>query len=117
MSADQASGAGETRAAQEAAMVETSAVQAVAQEAAALETTALETAAEAATLLEIRVNGEPRRCAAGLTLVQVLENLGYRPPLVVVEFNGDILPRQRWSAQTVVESDVLEVVTIVGGGS
>ncbi|MEI7666499.1 MAG: sulfur carrier protein ThiS [Synechococcaceae cyanobacterium ELA263] len=72
---------------------------------------------EAATLLEIRVNGEARRCRAGLTLVQVLETLGYRPPLVVVEFNGDILPRQRWSTQAVVESDVLEVVTIVGGGS
>jgi sulfur carrier protein len=35
----------------------------------------------------------------------------------VVEFNGEILPRQRWAAQTVVESDALEVVTIVGGGS
>ena len=39
------------------------------------------------------------------------------PGLVVVEFNGAILPRDRWSAQAVVESDVLEVVTIVGGGS
>jgi sulfur carrier protein len=37
--------------------------------------------------------------------------------LVVVEFNGTILPRQAWLAQPVVESDVLEVVTIVGGGS
>jgi sulfur carrier protein len=34
-----------------------------------------------------------------------------------VEFNGVILPRQHWAAQTVVESDALEVVTIVGGGS
>ena len=69
------------------------------------------------TTLEIQVNGEPRRCGAGLTLVQVLEGLGYRPQLVVVEFNGAILPRQRWGTQAVVESDVLEVVTIVGGGS
>jgi sulfur carrier protein len=37
--------------------------------------------------------------------------------LVVVEFNGTILPRQAWPTQPVVESDVLEVVTIVGGGS
>ncbi|WP_369795521.1 sulfur carrier protein ThiS [Synechococcus sp. GFB01] len=36
---------------------------------------------------------------------------------MVVEFNGVILPRQRWAEQPVVESDVLEVVTIVGGGS
>jgi sulfur carrier protein len=79
-------------------------------------TTPASPASEAAGL-SIRVNGDPRRCPAGLSLVQVLDSLGYRPQLVVVEFNGEILPRQRWSAQTVVESDVLEVVTIVGGGS
>jgi sulfur carrier protein len=67
--------------------------------------------------ITIQVNGEARRCPAGLSLDQVLEALGYRPQLVVVEFNGEILPRQRWPEQPVVESDVLEVVTIVGGGS
>jgi sulfur carrier protein len=35
---------------------------------------------------------------------------------VVVEFNGAILARSHWPGQEVVESDVLEVVTIVGGG-
>lgn len=67
--------------------------------------------------ITLTVNGEPRRCPAGLRLPEVLEALGYRPQLVVVEFNGTILPRQRWSEQPVVETDVLEVVTIVGGGS
>jgi sulfur carrier protein len=65
----------------------------------------------------IQVNGEPRRCAGGLSLERLLVELGYRPQLVVVEFNGEILPRSRWSGQEVQESDVLEVVTIVGGGS
>jgi sulfur carrier protein len=67
--------------------------------------------------LLVRVNGEVRRCPAGLSLEAALVALGYRPRLVVVEFNGEILPRDRWAAQPVVESDVLEVVTIVGGGS
>ena len=67
--------------------------------------------------ITLTVNGEPRRCPAGLRLPEVLEALGYRPQLVVVEFNGTILPRQRWSEQPVVETDALEVVTIVGGGS
>ena len=79
--------------------------------------TAEEAVGEEAAAVEIQVNGDRRRCAAGQTLVQVLESLGYRPQLVVVEFNGEILPRQHWSAQAVVESDVLEIVTIVGGGS
>jgi len=67
--------------------------------------------------ITIQVNGEARRCPGGLSLDRALEALGYRPQLVVVEFNGAILPRQRWPEQLVVESDVLEVVTIVGGGS
>lgn len=67
--------------------------------------------------ITIQLNGETRRLPAGLDLEQVLLHCGYRPQLVVVEFNGTILPRSRWSAQPVVESDALEVVTIVGGGS
>jgi sulfur carrier protein len=67
--------------------------------------------------INVRVNGEPRICPAGLRLDQLLEVLGYRPQLVVVEYNGNILPRQLWPQQPVVESDELEVVTIVGGGS
>jgi sulfur carrier protein len=71
---------------------------------------------EPGTLL-LRVNGERRLCPSGLCLDVVLVSLGYQPRLVVVEFNGEILPRDRWAAQPVGESDVLEVVTIVGGGS
>ena len=72
---------------------------------------------QAAPPIALQVNGEPRTCPAGLNLNEALEALGYRPQLVVVEFNGAILPRHRWSVQPVVESDGLEVVTIVGGGS
>ncbi len=68
-------------------------------------------------VIAIQVNGEPRQCSAGLHLEQVLGDLGYRPQLVVVEYNGTILPRQCWAQQQVLESDTLEVVTIVGGGS
>ena len=67
--------------------------------------------------ITISVNGESRQVPPGLTLPELLLELGYRLELVVVERNGEILPRQRWSDQPVVESDALEVVTIVGGGS
>lgn len=69
------------------------------------------------TSIGIQLNGEAVRCPEGLNLLQLLEHLGYRPQLVVVEFNGTILPRQRWPEQPVREADGLEVVTIVGGGS
>jgi len=68
------------------------------------------------TAITVQVNGEQRRCACGQSLQGLLTSLGYRPELVVVEFNGAILARRHWPGQEVVESDVLEVVTIVGGG-
>jgi sulfur carrier protein len=67
--------------------------------------------------IAIQLNGEGARVPQGFTLQQLLEHLGYRPQLVVVEFNGEILPRQRWPEQWVREADSVEVVTIVGGGS
>ena len=66
---------------------------------------------------QIRLNGDLIECPAGLSLLQLLELRGYKPQLVVVEFNGEILPRARWADQPVREADALEVVTIVGGGS
>jgi sulfur carrier protein len=68
------------------------------------------------TAITVQVNGERLRCASGQSLQSLLTSLGYRPELVVVEFNGAILARGHWPGQEVVESDVLEVVTIVGGG-
>ncbi|MCP9801062.1 sulfur carrier protein ThiS [Synechococcus sp. RedBA-s] len=67
--------------------------------------------------LTIQLNGDARSCPAGLPLLEVLRHFGYEPRLVVVEFNGDILPRTAWADQAVGGDAVLEVVTIVGGGS
>lgn len=65
----------------------------------------------------IWVNGEARSCPAGLELRELLLHLGYQPDVVVVELNGTILSRSQWPGRTVVESDAMEVVTIVGGGT
>lgn len=67
--------------------------------------------------ITIQLNGEPRTCPAGLNLEQALAALGFQPRLVVVEVDGTILPRRLWPHHEVRESAVLEVVTIVGGGS
>ena len=67
--------------------------------------------------IQLRLNGEERSCPGGLGLEAVLEYFGYRPQLVVVEFNGEILARRHWPLQVVRQADALEVVTIVGGGS
>lgn len=68
-------------------------------------------------VITINVNGERMACPAGLDLKGVLSHLGFHPDLVVVELNGTILPRSQWPGRMVVESDAMEVVTIVGGGA
>jgi sulfur carrier protein len=68
-------------------------------------------------MIQIQVNGEKRSCPEGCDLPEALLALGYQPAIVVVELNGVILPRSQWAGRAMVESDVLEVVTIVGGGA
>ncbi|MCY4055068.1 MAG: sulfur carrier protein ThiS [Cyanobacteria bacterium MAG CAR3_bin_5] len=68
------------------------------------------------TPVTIRVNGRAVAVSSGRMLTTCLERLGYDLRLVAVEFNGEILHRQHWRHTRIREGDVLEVVTIVGGG-
>lgn len=66
--------------------------------------------------ITLQVNGETRTCAARTPLTDVLQQLGFNPRLVAVEYNGEILHRQFWTETQMQQGDRLEVVTIVGGG-
>ena len=68
------------------------------------------------TQIALQVNGENRRCATGTPLAELLKQLGLNPRLVAVEYNGEILHKQFWANTQIQEGDILEVVTIVGGG-
>jgi sulfur carrier protein len=65
---------------------------------------------------QILLNGEKSSCPAGLKLPELLQWLGYKPQLVVVEYNEELLVRSCWADQLIKAGDRLEVVTIVGGG-
>ncbi|MBW4617069.1 MAG: thiamine biosynthesis protein ThiS [Desmonostoc vinosum HA7617-LM4] len=64
----------------------------------------------------LQVNGETQSCASQTLLPDLLQQLGFNPRLVAVEYNGEILHRQFWQQTTIQPGDRLEVVTIVGGG-
>lgn len=66
--------------------------------------------------ITLQVNGEPRTCAAQTPLPDLLQQLGFNPRLVAVEYNGEILHRQHWQTTQIQPNDNLEIVTIVGGG-
>ena len=70
--------------------------------------------------MQIKINGEKKTIGnfkEELLLESLLENLGYKPQLVVVELNGVIINPKAWISTKIKNGDCLEVVTIVGGGS
>ncbi len=66
--------------------------------------------------IQLKVNGELQTCSPQMNLPTFLEKIGLNPRLVAVEYNGEILHRQFWETTEMKEGDVLEIVTIVGGG-
>ncbi len=66
--------------------------------------------------ISIRVNGEPRRVAAGLTLSGLAAELGLNPAKVAVERNLEVVPRSTLDSVPVEDGDTLEIVHFVGGG-
>ena len=66
--------------------------------------------------ISIRVNGEHRRVAAGLTLAQLAADLGLVPEKVAVERNLEVVPRSTLGQVMVEDGDELEIVHFVGGG-
>lgn len=63
------------------------------------------------------INGETWHGPAQTPLLEALEQLGFDPRLIALEYNGEILHRQHWPTKILQEGDRLEVVTIVGGGA
>lgn len=66
--------------------------------------------------IRVRLNGDERDIAPGLTVRGLLESLDLRPELVVVERNREILTRERYDEVPVEAGDTLELVHFVGGG-
>jgi thiamine biosynthesis protein ThiS len=66
--------------------------------------------------VKIRVNGEEREIAAGISVAGLLDELKIRPGRVVVELNRNIVAREAHNATLLSDGDALEIVHFVGGG-
>jgi thiazole synthase len=64
----------------------------------------------------IRVNGEERRLASGMSVAEMVTSLGLDPAKVAVERNREIVPRSLLGEVTVEDGDQYEIVHFVGGG-
>ena len=67
-------------------------------------------------VVQITLNGERREIPAALSVADLVRNLGLKAEHVAVEVNSDLVTRSRLPETMIADGDVLEVVTLVGGG-
>lgn len=66
--------------------------------------------------MNIIINGEDISFERQLTVVELIEHYKLNPKTVVIELNGDILEKGRYSETQVNDKDSIEMVVFVGGG-
>jgi len=66
--------------------------------------------------VKVRVNGEQRELAPGTTVGQVVDTVVPDRSRIAVERNREIVPRARYDQAALRDGDVIEIVTLVGGG-
>ena len=62
------------------------------------------------------MNGEHRRVPGGITVAEMLNELGLDPLRVAVERNLEVMPRSTIGQVPVEDGDDYEIVHFVGGG-
>jgi sulfur carrier protein len=66
--------------------------------------------------MRIICNGEEQEVRAGITLIELLQDLELNPDTVVAECNGTIVRREEYDALVLPENGRLELIRFVGGG-
>ncbi|MFI4897866.1 MAG: sulfur carrier protein ThiS [Phycisphaerales bacterium JB059] len=66
--------------------------------------------------MRVTVNAEPVEIPDASTVAQLLDHLGRARELCAVEVNQTLAPKKDRDAVLLHEGDVVEIVTLVGGG-
>ena len=66
--------------------------------------------------LTVRINGEQRRVASGMSIAALIAELGLDARRVAIERNLAIVPRSTFADVAVEDGDAFEIVHFVGGG-
>ncbi|MGB6063856.1 MAG: sulfur carrier protein ThiS [Desulfomonilaceae bacterium] len=66
--------------------------------------------------MRIVVNGEDRSFAPGLTVHNLLLEMGIVPETIIVEHNGQFVQRSEFKTTAISDGDSLELIQFVGGG-
>jgi sulfur carrier protein len=67
-------------------------------------------------MMEIYLNGEPRRVEPAITVARLLDEIGMTGRRIAVEINRAIVPRSRYTELQIQPGDRVEIVQAIGGG-
>ena len=62
------------------------------------------------------LNGEEYITNRNINLFDIIHYFNYDQSLLVLEYNKFICPKKNWSTLFIKNKDIIEIVTIVGGG-
>ncbi len=66
--------------------------------------------------ISIELNGQSMEIPSGSSIADLLVLAEIRSQLVAVEINREIVPKESHSTRVLMHGDVIEAVTLVGGG-
>ena len=66
--------------------------------------------------MRLTINGEAREANEAQTLGEFLASRNLTARMVVVERNGEIVPREQYDETPLAEGDALEIVQMMAGG-
>ena len=66
--------------------------------------------------IAIFANGRARQVTGGLTLGELADECGLDAKRLLVELNGETLPRDEWPGRVLQHGDRVEFIRVVAGG-
>lgn len=64
----------------------------------------------------MKVNGKDFKFKEGITIDNLLKELNFNKERVVVEIDKEIIPKDKYYKTNLKESNIIEVISFVGGG-
>lgn len=67
-------------------------------------------------MFKLNINGLLYEYQPPMSTFDLLTYLGFNTDLILVDYNGTLLPKEQWEVLSLKEGDFLEILTLAGGG-
>lgn len=66
--------------------------------------------------MKVFVNGDEKDLSAGVSLIELIEQLDLPAARIAIELNREVVRRRDWGSTMLKDEDRIEIVHFVGGG-